>query len=504
VGDGPVKPDSWQLCPAHQKNAQGLIVSAFPDLPVGEALLLELPGAGGAWLGALMRAVPVTDAIEAKTPSVALALTSAGLQAMGLDEQSLATFSPAFVEGMRQIDRQRRLGDEVPREVDGVLRQAISDTVIPEGPIWSGNALDPYAIPGGPMATSTPTTVHVALFLYHKDQPKLDELTTLAEAALASYSVTIVRRIDLCLREDHGRIREHFGFVDGISQPVPYGPTIVPDRRNPWHAVAAGDLLIGHLTADGDPAPGPIVSDMRPGADALPQGTAPHGFGDLGLDGTYLVIRELRQDVRAFWESMNTAARDLDRGRDYDHDWLAARVVGRTLDGDPLAPKPNGIVAREKGRPANEFGYRHDDPNGLGCPIGSHIRRANPRDGLAPNLGDAIAFRDAANNHRILRRGRSFGPPFAEKPDAERGLLFMAINTDITRQFEFIQQTWVFNKSFAALSGETDPLVGPKGPFTVPDEPVRARPEVETFVRLVGGDYFFLPSLAALRYLEQL
>jgi deferrochelatase/peroxidase EfeB len=150
------------------------------------------------------------------------------------------------------------------------------------------------------------------------------------------------------------------------------------------------------------------------------------------------------------------------------------------------------------------------------------MRRANPRDGLAPNPADANVFRNASNHHRILRRGRKYGPVFdglawaervaqnpgaepkVEASDDERGLLFMAINTDITRQFEFVQQTWVLNKSFAALSGETDPLVGPKGPFTVPGEPLRALPEVDTFVRLVGGDYFFLPSLAALSYLAQL
>ncbi len=510
----------WNLTEPHRHNAQRLIVSAFSKLPVAEAWLLELPPqAGGAWLKELADKAPITSAAGEAARSVALALTSTGLRVMGLDEDSLRTFAPAFVEGMRQIDRQRRLGDGV---LDPLTNYTVvsKDTVISGGPLWSGNAPERYPIAEDPAATDTPTTVHAALLLY-ADDPNLAGLKDSAAAALNQSGVRVVRRIELTLRvEPDGFVHEHFGFVDGISQPVPYGPTIEPNERDPFHGVAAGDLLIGHLTTDGDPAPGPVVRVTMPGADALPQGKSPHGFRDLGLDGTYLVIRELRQDVKAFWLSMVKAAGSLGRGR--DHAWLAERVVGRTLAGDPLAPTKKGFTPKKHEKPVNDFGYFHKDFDGLGCPIGSHMRRANPRDGLAPNPSDAKAFLNASNNHRILRRGRKFGPVIdglawaervagnpdavqpAEPPDAERGLLFMAINTDITRQFEFIQQTWVFNRSFAALSGEADPLVGPKGPFTVPEAPLRARPEVENFVRLVGGDYFFLPSLPALKFLAQL
>ena len=152
----------------------------------------------------------------------------------------------------------------------------------------------------------------------------------------------------------------------------------------------------------------------------------------------------------------------------------------------------------------NDFGFGRGAPEASGCPIGAHIRRANPRDGLAPTAGDEEVFLRASNNHRMLRRGRKFGPPHEQDPNAMRGLLFIAINTDIVRQFEFVQQTWMLNPRFADLFDETDPLMGPKGHFTVPDKPVRARVEVDTFVRLAGGDYFFLPSLSALRYLAQL
>lgn len=140
-------------------------------------------------------------------------------------------------------------------------------------------------------------------------------------------------------------------------------------------------------------------------------------------------------------------------------------------------------------------------------PARLHVRRASPQDGLAATEADRSALFNAANNHRILRRGRKYGETIAnrlEDDGKERGLLFMCLNTDIVRQFEFIQQTWLLNRNFAGLYGETDPLLGPKGPFTIPKDPLRLKVEVETYVKMVGGDYFFLPSLPALKFMADL
>ena len=116
---------------------------------------------------------------------------------------------------------------------------------------------------------------------------------------------------------------------------------------------------------------------------------------------------------------------------------------------------------------------------------------------------------------RILRRGRPYGlavadPPNqpGEEPDAERGLLFICLNSDIERQFEFVQQTWLNNPFFAGLNGEVDPVVGtpppPNGPFTVPADPIRRRlAGLGGYVTVRGGAYFFLPGIRALRYLGQ-
>jgi deferrochelatase/peroxidase EfeB len=214
------------------------------------------------------------------------------------------------------------------------------------------------------------------------------------------------------------------------------------------------------------------------------------------------VARELRQDVSAFWRAMARGAAALgEAGLPLSAEGLAERVVGRTRDGRLLCPA--GVAVPDD----NSFGFHAADPHGLGCPLGSHVRRGNPRDGLARRKGDRDTLRQAANRHRLLRRGRSFGPALAPgEPDdgAERGLLFLCLNTDIARQFEFVQQTWMLNPDFATLFDETDPLLGPPGAFTIPAEPLRHKVAVESFVTMAGGGYFFLPSLPALRYLETL
>jgi Dyp-type peroxidase family len=500
MGDGSV--GGWKLAAPHDAQAQGLVVSAFPHLPQAQALLLTLPaGAGGTWLDAVQAVIPITPATGKTTPAASIGFTSSGLAVMGLDKGTLATFSTPFVEGMRQIDRQRRLGEEND-----------DSTVIPGGPLWSGNAPDPFATPQAP-ATPTPTTIHAALLLYDEDDDKLKALAAKVKAALGPAGVVIARVLPLSLMfDDEGRAREHFGFVDGVSQPEPHGCAIVdrtgrPMPVDPWHAMAAGDILMGHINAHGEPAPGPLAPRPVEGqagmisVDGLPTEQAPEGHGDLGQDGTYMVLRELRQDVKAFWDSMKAGAAALNTPG-VTADWLAARVVGRTADGDPLCPA--GLIPSDANGPANAFGFADNDLEGRGCPMGSHMRRANPRDGLAPTPVDGPDLLKAANNHRILRRGRKYGPHYVEDPKADRGLLFIALNTDIERQFEFIQQTWMLNPSFATLFDETDPLMGPKGRFTVPGVPIRLRPEVETFVQLAGGDYFFLPSLPALTYLARL
>ncbi len=505
MGDGSMtdapRPDvgAWRLDAEHAPLAQGLVVSAFAHLPEGCALLLTLPErSGGAWLASLRAVRPITPALGKADLGAAIAFTVSGLQAMGLDDAALRSFSTPFQEGMHQIDRKRRLSD-LPK----------LGTVVDGGPAWSANVPDANPDPTDPTPTTTPATVHAILLLYAADSPALAATEKAALACLEGAGVRLARRIELSLRFDgENRAREHFGFADGMSQPVPFGGPIVtrdgaPFPEDKLHGVPAGEVLIGHVNAHGEPAQGPIVlADER--SAMLRADAAPEGFRNLGLDGSYLVVRELRQDVASFWASMDRAAETLS-GNHQGAEWLASKVVGRTLDGDVLVP--GGALSPVDGQPRNDFTFLATDRHGLGCPLGSHIRRANPRDGLAPNDAAGPDLLAAAQNHRMLRRGRKYGPAIADPrhdDGAERGLLFMCINTDIARQFEFVQQTWMLNTSFATLLDETDPLMGPAGRFTIPTDPLRSRPSVATFIHFAGGEYFFLPSLPALDYLQAL
>jgi deferrochelatase/peroxidase EfeB len=530
---------SWKLKPPHDTRTQGMVVSGFDHLEFAEALFLvcDAPAHAAhregkaAWLQALGQVAPITDADRKDPRSASIAFTCTGLKQLGLSPQILSSFSAPFREGMYQEDRLRRLGDRIDGKWQG--------TVIDDGPLWGGNT--PVREVGSPDVADafyfesgrpkepqqpqvpTPITVHALLLLYEKDQDALNDWARQVIAALAPYNVNVVRRLRLDLQFDPNRVaREHFGFADGLSQPVPFdgsneegtAPDSVvlvdgrPAKRDDWHGIRLGDILFGHTNAHHEKAPGPVVPDDTDGRQAglVPSG-APEGFLNFGLDGTYLVVRELRQYVTAFWKSMEEgAARIRAHDPSATHattEWLSERVVGRNLDGHLLCP--SGFLKPDADNyPQNAFGFIETDPFGHGCPPGSHVRRANPRDGLAKDKTAARTLLDAANNHRILRRGRKYGPKvdgMRLDDSAERGLLFMCLNTDIARQFEFVQQTWLHNKSFATLLDETDPLIGPKGPFTIREQPLRRIVEVKTFIQMAGGEYFFLPSVPALKYL---
>ena len=159
--------------------------------------------------------------------------------------------------------------------------------------------------------------------------------------------------------------------------------------------------------------------------------------------------------------------------------WLAAKMVGRWPSGAPL------LLAPDADRPdlrTDDFLYASVDPDGLACPFGSHIRRTNPRDQVGP-AGPVESLHMSAR-HRILRRGKLYGPPLfdhaaltqPENPEAlrrmldlqddhqTRGVHFLCVNASLKDQFEFIQQAWVNNPNFGGLVDNRDPLVGDNDP----------------------------------------
>ena len=201
-------------------------------------------------------------------------------------------------------------------------------------------------------------------------------------------------------------------------------------------------------------------------------------------------------------------------------------MIGRWRDGTPLTKSP--AAPDEKYRAFDNFGYARGDFDGFKCPIGSHIRRTNPRDNFLRNSTgdldkDIEKSQKFMRRFRILRRGRSYGEPVvpsmdpkdvlqSNAPDENRGLHFLCFNTNIARQFELIQQTWVNNPKFAGLYEDPDPIIGyPQimGPdatttFTEPAQPLRKKVRgIPRFTDIKGGAYFFMPGIRALEFLSK-
>jgi Dyp-type peroxidase family len=236
---------------------------------------------------------------------------------------------------------------------------------------------------------------------------------------------------------------------------------------------------------------------------------------DFGRNGTYLVFRQLSQDVQAFWNFVDEATRLEDGTSDHGgRVRMAAKMVGRWPSGAPLTLCPE--MDDEEHASSDDFGYRATDAHGHLCPRGAHIRRTNPRDALDGTPEESIKV---SNRHRVLRRGRPYGAPISRSMDVDEilraeahgevGLHFICLNADIGRQFEFVQHTWIINAKFAGQYTDADPLMGHyeelQGTFTMQGSPVRQRiTKLKRFVETRGGAYFFLPGMRALKYLAEL
>jgi Dyp-type peroxidase family len=244
------------------------------------------------------------------------------------------------------------------------------------------------------------------------------------------------------------------------------------------------------------------------------------------LNGSYVVYRKLQQDVAGFWRfAQHEAVRATGRADVTHMLWVASRMMGRWPSGAPLVITPERDDARLHDR--NDFLY-DDDVDGLACPLGSHVRRTNPRAVLKPYaIAQSLSMSEA---HRMLRRARVFGPSLfdaAALQDPEsaaaskavidlvddavpRGIHFFCVNASIKSQFEFVQQTWCNNPRFGGLTVNKDPITGdnarcdaPASHMEIPRHPVACRTAaLPRFVTVKAGAYLFMPSLTALRFLS--
>ncbi len=492
---------------------QGLVFHPYRRLPYARYVLLRFlqdnPAVVRRWLADLV----ASRRIDSATPKdvgprgrpglrLNVAFSYTGLVALGLDEDALKTFPLTFVEGLGT-----KWTDGTPDHRSRILGD-VQDSA-PACWAWGyqgDGSIDQHG------HVHTDSTVDGLLMVFATDQISVEaEVTYWIEravtfGAIATGSATTLAGTFPDDRNDpEAPVREPFGFVDGISQPVlkgamgqlrPTGKLTQPEI----HELDDGEILLGHRDGNRQVSLSPTVRGSRDPNRLLSAAPDDSGRRDLGYNGTFLVFRQIAQDVDGFERVCEVASRDAG----IPTDRFKALLVGRWQDGSPLIKCPIAHDPALKAPPAaNDFSYR-DDPHGERCPIGAHTRRANPRDSIGENATESWRV---TNRHRILRRGRPY------EDGREKGLHFICLNANIARQFEFIQQNWINEPTFGGLDGEDDPVVGPRqghashGQMTLPppaEDRVRRRVlGLTRFVTVKGGAYFFLPSLTALRYLAQ-
>jgi len=398
----------------------------------------------------LRRLTPHVDSAsdwwQAGQPWISVAISYPGLVALGVPQDSLDTFPEAFRAGMAaRAGQLRDDGDNAPAHWDA--------------PFGSGQ-------------------VHIGVSIFSDSKQAWHQTMAMARQQYQGFpGLTVLVEQDFGAQP--GDLNP-LGYKDSIGQPAIEGSG-VDSLPGQGPAIKAGEFILGYPGEDGVPLP-------------MPQPDV------LGRNGTFAGLRKYQSRVGTFnrflHEHASTAAQ---------RELLAAKLVGRWRSGAPLtlAPDRDDPALGADPRRNNDFSYAAD-PDGLQVPLGSHMRRMNPRDAKLAILTDV-------NIHRIIRRSTTYGAPYdpdAVSPQADeipRGLYFVFLSAKAMATLEFLQQEWINNGNFTGLGEERDPNIGLQqdgAVFTIPRAPVRRRIHgIETFNVLRGGEYFFLPSLSALRWL---
>ena len=464
---------------------QAYLINEYKEMGFSKYYLMQIQDASAAKSFLASVADDVTHANTSIADScLNIGFTSNGLKRLGYHKENMHSFSREFREGMVTEHRQRLLGD--------------FESSDPSRWQWGGPSNE---------------RIDLIMMVFGKDeQTEENYFRTLRQQFEQGLSV-----IHVLDGKPLPNNREHFGFRDGISQPVIKGSGLKASGNN--NDIKPGEFVLGYKN-EYKVFPDTALLKVEQGksellgenSEGLKDKNTKVTYKDFGLNGTYFVLRQLEQDVDGFWSFLKKQSDEAaEEKRNKEATMLAAKMMGRWPGGAPLVKYNTdpGIDVED-----NDFNYSKEDKSGNKCPFGAHIRRTNPRDVFEespPNVSLALTRR-----HRIMRRIRSYGEDFIgsaqnHKPSGEVGLLFGCFNANISKQFEFIQYTWANSPKFKRLYADPDPFIGVREDpdnkleqnFTIPSGSCnRVITDLQRFVNVKGGAYFFFPSITSIKFLS--
>ena len=500
---------------------QGNVVRAYGrfGFPIARYLLLNIrEGVGGRrWLTDILPHITNSatwsdepDGFARPGATLNIAMNHAGLAALELPLESLNSFSTEFSMGMK-----------MRKDITGDV-----DLSSPEhwDPVWQSDD-DSKAV--HVLLTINAITREALETQYGRVNDQIAQ--SLGAVALLdghrgpNGSLLPYQEAHIIFEDGKPTSKEHFKYTDGIGDPFFEGIQDAPARVNgrgkqmsdgTWKPLATGEFLHGHLdeAREYPPAAAPIL---------------------LSRNGTYMVYRKLHQNVASFDGLLEREGAAYPGGKEL----MAAKFVGRwRKTGAPLVNVPDEAsnvrwekefeTASKEQQDAMLSNFTYDDDmSGARCPMSGHMRRVNPRASLELKAGaypgelvrNSGAFDTPgalANRRRILRRGLPYGDSTLRDSDhGDHGVIMMMLNADIGRQYEFVQQQWVNYGNDFREANDKDVILGNHSkqlPSSVVhaadpmgDAPPRFVRNIPLLVETRGGDYFFVPSLTALRLIAR-
>lgn len=433
------------------EDIQHILVTRVPAL-TGRYEFLSFKDTADArkWLSAILPKVQsakeTTDQLDKCSRWVSVAFTYNGLKAIGVDDAALTNFPEEFQQGMAA--RAEVLGD-----------------------------IDQNAPSNWVDKTNSPQLCAIIILFARNAEERIAAAEEHRKLLAECPAVEVLSALDLEAIPPLDYAHDHFGYRDRLSQPVIEGtgeePT--PGSGGP---IKAGEFILGYPDEAG------ILAGSQ-----MPE--------ILARNGCFMAYRRLEEHVAAFRDFLKSNG-----STEEEQELIAAKLMGRWRSGAPLtlAPEKDDPELGADPMRNNDFNYKDKDPLGYAVPLGSHIRRMNPRD-TAANI----------NRRRMVRRGATYGsylPEGAADDGQERGIAAFILCGSLVRQFEFAQNVWVNDKNFHELKNERDPIIGAQDgtlEYKIPKRPIRKTIKgLPAFTSVKGGAYFFLPGLKTLQHLASL